>query len=332
MSENALVIPEHQRKRLHPRRGGGTPAAPAAIDPGAAVLLRKALTESQERAEWLLNHGGSAPDLVEPARAHLDGPANPTGAAVLAAAIRKGPIETQDLADAWAAEHGLAFAAAATAGLARVRVEPDGAECRQDLIARIATAFLTPSQTGWVDDLCAELPDNLPPCLAQRVMCSLGTADQVAKFRGTQQPWEWLVRDHLLHTAADGLGPALAPLLADLIDRTADPLALEVMGILPSDEALKALVERLDRPGVHAAVVEAAKRFPERARRTFRDAVDSGPEEIARYAARLLGGPAVREAGRKRRTCARCRSVPAHPRLIALRALEPHSGCELDHG
>ena len=69
------------------------------------------------------------------------------------------------------------------------------------------------------------------------------------------------------------------------------------MGILPSDEALKALVERLDRPGVHAVVVEAAKRFPERARRTFRDAVDSGPEEIARYAVRLLGGPAVREAG-----------------------------------
>lgn len=349
MSENALVIPEHQRKRLHPRRGGGTPAAPAAIDPGAAERLRKALTESQERAERLLSHGESAPELVEPARAHLDGPANPTGAAVLAAAVAKGPIETQDLADAWTAEHGLAFAAAATAGLARVRVEPDGggmgrrlqlvrhddhallwnrgdaafddvaprvrtliaaagdeeyrdvvtvlAAFRQDLIARIATAFLAPSKTGWVDDLCAELPDNLPPCLAQRVMCSLGTADQVAKFRETRQPWEWLVRDHILHTAADGLGPALAPLLADLIDRTADPLALEVMGILPSDEALKALVERLGRPGVHAVVVEAAERFPERARRTFRDAVDSGPGEIARYAARLLGGPAVREAG-----------------------------------
>ncbi|WP_433465415.1 DUF4132 domain-containing protein [Spirillospora sp. CA-128828] len=349
MSENALVIPENQRTRLHPRRGGGTPATPTAIDPGAAERLHQALAESRERAERLLGHGESAPELVEPARAHLNGPANPTGAAVFAAAVAKGPIETEDLADAWAAEHGLAFAAAATAELARVRVEPDGggrgrrlqlvrhddhaffwgrgdaafddvaprvraliaaagdeeyrdvvaalAECRQDLIARMATAFLAPSETGWVDDLCAELPGDLPPCLAQRVMCSLGTADQVTQFRGTPQPWGWLVRDHVLHTAADGLGPALAPILADLIDRTADPLALEVMGILPSDEAFKALVERLDRPGVHTAVVAAAERFPERARRTFRDAVDSGPEEIARYAARLLGGPAVREAG-----------------------------------
>ncbi|MGI5201354.1 DUF4132 domain-containing protein [Spirillospora sp. CA-108201] len=349
MSENALVIPEHQRSRLHPRRGGGTPAAPAAIDAGAAERLRDALTDSQERAERLLRHGESVRELVEPARAHLDGSANPTGAAVLAAAAAKEFGKTADLADAWAAEHGLAFAAGATAALARIRVEPDGggrgrrlqlvrhddhalmwrhadaafddvaprvraliaaagdeqyrevvtvlAQCRQDLIARIATAFLVPSKTGWVDDLCAELPDDPAPCLSQRVMCSLGTADQVAKFRTRAQPWERLVTDEVLYTAADGLGPALVPLLTELIDCTADPLALEVMGILPSDEALKALVERLDRPGVHAAAVEAAERFPERARRAFQDAVDSSPGEIARFAARLLGGTAEREAG-----------------------------------
>ncbi|MEW2357696.1 DUF4132 domain-containing protein [Spirillospora sp. NPDC029432] len=348
MSENALVLPDHQRSHLHPRRGGGTPAAPAAIDPTAAERLRKVLAESRAKAERLLSHGESSPELVEPARAHLDGTATPTGAAVLAAAA-EGAIEAEELADAWTAEHGPAFAAAATAGLARVRVEPDGggrgrrlrlvrhddpallwghgdaafddvaprvraliaaagdeeyrdvvealAECRQDLVARIATAFLAPSETGWVDDLCAELPDDLPPCLARRVMCSLGTPDQVARFRGTRQLWDRLVGQQDLYTAADGLGPALVPLLADLIDRTADPRALEVMGILPSDEALKALVERLDRPGVHAVLVQAAERFPERGRRALRDAADSGPGEIARYAARLLGGPAVREAG-----------------------------------
>ncbi|MEO3822232.1 DUF4132 domain-containing protein [Actinomadura sp. B10D3] len=346
MSQKELAFSEHQLSRLHPRRGGSVLAVPAAIDPGAAERLRSALTESRERAEQVLGHGKSAPELVEAARAHLDGPANPLGAAVLAASVPS--IGAGDLADAWVAEHGLAFAAAATAGLARFRVEPDPsggqhlqlvrhddwallrsqgdaafddvaprmralvaaaddreyqdvvamlAESRQDLIARIATAFLAPSETAWVDDLCAELPDNLPPCLPQRVMCSLGTADQVARFWGTVQPWGWLVRDHVLYTAADGLGPALVPPLVDLFDRTAAPLVLEVLGVLPSDEAMKALVERLDRPGAHAAVLHAAEHFPESARRAFRTAVDSGPGEIARYAARLLGGPAVRDAG-----------------------------------
>ncbi|MFI0451950.1 DUF4132 domain-containing protein [Actinomadura sp. 6N118] len=346
MSESALVIPEHWRNALHPRRGG-TPVPSAPIDPGAPEAARNALAGLRDEAERLLDHKRSVPELVEAARAHLDGSENPRGVAVLAVIAADRRIDARVFADAWVAEHGLAFAAATAAEAARIRIADSGArrhlalirhdqpaeawsieepcfaavapriraliaaadaagyrdvvaalaECRRDLTGRMAAAFLAPSETGWVDELCDELPDELRPLPLRRVLCSLGSADQVTRFRSRDQRWDWLESPDL-YTAADGLGSALVPVLADLLSFGGESdRALEILAALPSDEALEFLVGRLGKNGVHAAVVEAARRFPERARRILGDAARSDRAAVSRYAARLLGGQAAIEAG-----------------------------------
>ncbi|KAB2340568.1 DUF4132 domain-containing protein [Actinomadura rudentiformis] len=348
MSESALMIPEHWRNALHPRRGG-TPVPAAPIDPGAPEAARNALAGLREETDQLLAHTRSVPELVEAARAHLDGAENSQGAAVLAVIAADRSIDARVFADAWVAEHGLAFAAAAAAEAARIRIasgsgarrhlalirhdQPAGwwamedpcfnavapriraliaaadeggyrdvvaalAECRRDLTGRMAVAFLAPSETGWVDELCDELPDELRPLPLRRVLCSLGSADQVVRFRSRDQRWDWLESPDTLYTAADGLGSALVPVLADLLSFGSDSdRALEILAALPSDEAMEFLVGRLDKNRVHAAVVEAARRFPERARRVLSAAASSDRAAISRYAARLLGGEAANEAG-----------------------------------
>ncbi|GAA2430368.1 hypothetical protein GCM10010191_49910 [Actinomadura vinacea] len=322
---------------------------PAPIDPGAPESARNALAGLRDGTERLLAHKQSVPELVEAARAHLDGSENPRGAAVLAVIAADRSIDARVFADAWVVEHGPAFAAAAAAEAGRIRMDfgngarrhlalirydkpavgwdagdpcfdavapriraliaaADGAayrdvvaalaECRRDLTGRMAAAFLAPSETGWVDELCDELPDELRPLPLRRVLCSLGSADQVVRFRSGDQRWDWLESTDTLWTAADGLGSALVPVLGDLLGFGSESdLALEILATLPSDEAMEFLVGRLDKNGVHAAVVEAARRFPERARRILGDAASSDRAAISRYAARLLGGEAAIETG-----------------------------------
>ncbi|GAA0913830.1 DUF4132 domain-containing protein [Nonomuraea longicatena] len=347
MSENTLTIPEFWRRALYPRRGG-VPVPSAPIDPGAPEVARATLAGLRDDIDRLLDSEENEPGLLRAARAQLAGSENPKGAAVLAVIAVDGNADARVFADAWVAEHGLAFAAAAAAETARARINsrrrsrrhlesirserlngiwnPDDpcfdevapriralvaaaddaeyrrvvasvSECREDLTGRMATAFLVPSETGWVDELCDELPDELNWWLLRRVLCSLGSADQVARFRARERRYDWL-DGAALYTAADGLGPALVPVLDDILMITGDGgRVLEVLAALPSDEALDCLVRRLDRNDVHAAVVDVAQRFPERARRVLGEAVRSGEAEISRYAARLLGGEAASEAG-----------------------------------
>jgi hypothetical protein len=73
-----------------------------------------------------------------------------------------------------------------------------------------------------------------------------------------------------------------------------------VLAALPTDEAFRLLLARLHKPQVHAAVTEAARRYPARALRLLGEASASGGPEIAPYAARLLR-----------------RHVRAHPDLTA---------------
>ncbi|QFG23456.1 DUF4132 domain-containing protein [Actinomadura sp. WMMB 499] len=213
-----------------------------------------------------------------------------------------------------------AFLAAASEPEYRQAVETL-AEHRRDGMRRLVAAYLVPTETAWSDELCRDLPD-LRPHTWMMVLRTIGSAGQLAALLARRDGWYWLDgRPGVLATAVEGVGPALAPTLAAVADEEAgigrDPSGLlRALGVLATDEAFRLLVDRLDRPHAHAAVIEAARRCPGRARRLLGEAAASGPAPISSYAARLLRDHVAPETGAVAAGSAREAPAESLPRLL----------------
>ncbi|MGW5415765.1 DUF4132 domain-containing protein [Actinomadura geliboluensis] len=118
--ENTWETPAAWRGLIHPRRDR-SPRRPAVRSDDAARRKARALLDAARgRVEEILALPGTTPALAEHARAYLGGAPDPLGAAVAAAvAVSEGGLVElggkSPLLDAWAAEHGLPFAACAYA-------------------------------------------------------------------------------------------------------------------------------------------------------------------------------------------------------------------------
>ncbi|MBA9001678.1 DUF4132 domain-containing protein [Thermomonospora cellulosilytica] len=148
---------------------------------------------------------------------------------------------------------------------------------------RIIVSFLAPDRQDWVDECCADPPPDDDE-LRRLLWCSLGRADQVAALG--HLGWSEC-RLPVLATLAEGIGPAIAPVLADYLDRAPGvgpnrSAALEVLAALPTDEAFELLLERTAQKQVHRALMEAARRFPVRTLRLLgpRAADDDSAAEL----------------------------------------------------
>ncbi|NDU73911.1 DUF4132 domain-containing protein [Actinomadura sp. DSM 109109] len=122
--ESTWGTPEEWRRVAHPRRDRPGPWPRARIDPAAADRARALVEAARAGVEEVLALPGTSPELAEHGRAYLKGAADVPGAAVVAtvAVCRRGlsGLEEEPFRDAWAAEHGLPFAAAAYAELADI--------------------------------------------------------------------------------------------------------------------------------------------------------------------------------------------------------------------
>ncbi|MEU5878887.1 DUF4132 domain-containing protein [Spirillospora sp. NPDC047279] len=126
VDEDALVLPGSWLRSLHPRRGGAEPPE-TRIDPEAGELLRGDTIAAGEHLQKVLADP-DGDELTACARAWLSGEADPLGAAVVAVALAHyelgwGERRYLRFADAWAADHGLEFAAAAFVELAGLVVD-----------------------------------------------------------------------------------------------------------------------------------------------------------------------------------------------------------------
>ncbi|WP_370941760.1 hypothetical protein AB5J62_21865 [Amycolatopsis sp. cg5] len=124
MDETTFVIPEQWWPHIHQRRGGLRREVEP-LDTDAEAFFQVELEKALPRWPSIVDD----PALLAHARAYADGEADRFGAALAAHLVRwtyayddRGPLTV--IADAWAARHGLAFAASAAIELGRVHLEP----------------------------------------------------------------------------------------------------------------------------------------------------------------------------------------------------------------
>ncbi|MEV5827369.1 DUF4132 domain-containing protein [Spirillospora sp. NPDC052242] len=350
--ENTFTMPDGWRRVLHPRRDRPPVPAPPAPDRDAADRVRSLVDERRDEIEEVLALPGTDAAVAEAARAHLNGDADPRGAAAVAlvtVALCQMHHERADrlFVDAWTAGHGVAFAACAFTEMGGLRAEhavthqpprrkrrakgggglrwtgvrprrpsdasfepwieegtvrrlrarlaaaPDDeyaaaveglARRRDHHLRRLIAVYLAPTRRDWVEEFCENSGRHTPERWWM-LLCSLGEPHQPAAL-GVP-----LDRHHptldVLATLVDGVGPGpVLPLLLDALDDdhlAGDRVLLEVLAALPLDDAFRALVERIGRPGVPPALLAAARRFPARAMRLL-------PEVDEPQVAELLTG------------------------------------------
>ncbi|MFV2171642.1 hypothetical protein ACFHW2_02110 [Actinomadura sp. LOL_016] len=147
MADESL-LPDGMRSLVHPRRGGPVPAS-ATVDTGAVRTVRDLTRDVEPALEDMFRSRRSYPESVEAVRAWLRGEPDPVGAAATASAVVRwqgvedGPGRTA-FVDAWAAEHGLPFAARAFTELCAVDAGPFPKTTEWVLMPS-----MTPDQPDW---------------------------------------------------------------------------------------------------------------------------------------------------------------------------------------
>ncbi|MFB9837364.1 hypothetical protein, partial [Actinoallomurus acaciae] len=172
---------------------------------------------------------------------------------------------------------------------------------RRDPGQRAVVSYLVPDRRDWVDECCAAPPDDP---IKWTLLLALSSGDQLAALGDWMPPRWWEFPTGAVATMVDGLGPAMAPLLIDALDQDLSVpetrTMLNALALLPSDEAFRALVDRVGRRYVQPALLGAMKRFPIRAMRLLAPATRGSTRaaELTRelLAGHLLAAPARTEA------------------------------------
>ncbi|SDW54783.1 hypothetical protein SAMN05421504_101870 [Amycolatopsis xylanica] len=138
---------------------------------------------------------------------------------------------------------------------------------RADLLTRSIAAYLAPDREDWVDELCAlAVKRGGPKTDWTMLLCSIGTAEQFEALAAVGRVREYVDYLNVLYTVADGVGPAIAPTLARLLDRKPNnKTMLDMLARFPTDEAFDLLLARSGTKRAPAAIEAATARFPERA-------------------------------------------------------------------
>ncbi|MDA2814760.1 hypothetical protein O4J56_29215 [Nocardiopsis sp. RSe5-2] len=149
---------------------------------------------------------------------------------------------------------------------------------------RVISAYLVPTEQHWTAECCA--PDA-PPVAKELLLRSLGSPAHLELLgaAGRLRAVDCYRIENLV-TLADGVGPAVAPHLAEAFDTFRDEprrrtSILEVLGRLPSDEAFHLMLERVDDPNMGAALRATMRLYPARAVRVLASAAADGNASAA---------------------------------------------------
>ncbi|MFI0352720.1 DUF4132 domain-containing protein [Actinomadura sp. 9N407] len=177
---------------------------------------------------------------------------------------------------------------AAVERLAGLRDTPD---------RRLAVSYLVPTRHDWMLECCNERAAWRNDKHRWQMLLSIGAAEHLDVLR-VQLYWN-SVSVELMATMVDGLGADVLPVLVESFDRgRVEPKErqrlVEVVALLPTDEAFTVLTDRLDEKYVRPALLDAMRRFPGRALRLLAaavaDARAGGDAKRAAGLAEVLGG------------------------------------------
>ncbi|MEV5986960.1 DUF4132 domain-containing protein [Streptomyces sp. NPDC052051] len=164
------------------------------------------------------------------------------------------------------------------------------ARCRDSVRRRILVSCLVPAERDWLAEVCAHpVPDD--PTLRVMLLGSLDSPDQIACFgsRIDLHANTWTLS--LIATLAEGVGKACAPLLEEAIDRVYGSDRVKAMAgalvELPTDDAFRILLDRVEDKHVRPYLLEAMRRYPVRGLRLL-GAAAVGDAPYAATAERLL--------------------------------------------
>ncbi|MFV2178397.1 DUF4132 domain-containing protein [Actinomadura sp. LOL_011] len=156
-------IPVEWRELIHPRRGG-VPGPEVVLDEDAARRAREWEREARPIAAEMAEHERTDPELGEAVRAWLDGAADPTGAAVLAAVAVKylDGVDGTAFLDAWVLEHGIAFAACAVTEASSIALGPVPRRATRGVGIRLV-AYTDGVPHGWRGEIRRPSSDDVFP-------------------------------------------------------------------------------------------------------------------------------------------------------------------------
>ncbi|MBO2463378.1 DUF4132 domain-containing protein [Actinomadura violacea] len=170
-------------------------------------------------------------------------------------------------------------------------------ELRTTPLRRMVCAYLVPTERDWVAECCAAPANTLPRELLLR---SLGSPEHLELLgAGARISVADCYDIENLLTLAEGVGPAIAPFLAEAFDEHHDSAPrrkglLEALKRLPSDEAFRLMLERCGNTHMRAALHETMELFPVRAVRVLAAAAAAGDATAEELLAGHLRGDAAR--------------------------------------
>ncbi|MFF3461440.1 DUF4132 domain-containing protein [Streptomyces sp. NPDC002619] len=164
------------------------------------------------------------------------------------------------------------------------------ADCRDDVTRRIVVSYLLPGEQEWVAECLADVP-TADETLRAMLLCSVGSPEQLTHFGNRSHiGWNgWTTQ--LVATLAEGTGKAFAPLLDEALDAAYGSDRTKSFGSalvqLPSDDAFRVLLARVEDKYIRPFLLEAMRRYPVRALRLL-SAAATGTAKYASMAEQLL--------------------------------------------
>lgn len=161
---------------------------------------------------------------------------------------------------------------------------------------RLVASYLVPTRHDWVDECCVNPPSaewGSNAFYRERLWASVSTPRHLELLGWRLEESDFDAFTYGMRaTMADGLGPAAAPVLVDAWDRLRiykpwRERFVELISLIPSDEAFKLLLERYEREFAGEYLLAAMERFPVRAARVL-SAVAASDSMSALLASGLL--------------------------------------------
>jgi hypothetical protein len=175
------------------------------------------------------------------------------------------------------------------------------AERRTSPAHRLTASLLAPDERAWTDEACAEHAAHRPSEVCTRLLAEVvTTGEQLHAIDLGRLDYTWVyVTDiaDLLHRLGAAAFPVIARHLGGYYYANEKKTLFRALAVMPGDDALTALLDRLDEPTAVAYAMEAAGRFPRRTLRLIAARLDAADaDERKLLSALVYSDPILLEA------------------------------------